>query len=123
MRTLLSLYFLSISILSANIVSNNKSRTLFKDMSDYRITLKPVYSCPASETPKDVKLPKDWSLSWHQVATLEAIRDPNIDVIFNTAMTGDGKSLAAYLETLLTDFLAIGLYPTNELARDQETQT
>ncbi|HAJ62049.1 MAG TPA: type I-D CRISPR-associated helicase Cas3' [Cyanobacteria bacterium UBA8543] len=91
-------------------------------MSDYRITLKPVYSCPASETPKDVNLPDDWSLSWHQVATLEAIRDSNIDVIFNTAMTGDGKSLAAYLETLLTDFLAIGLYPTNELARDQETQ-
>ena len=60
---------------------------------------------------------------WHQAATLEAIRDPNIDVIFNTAMTGDGKSLAAYLETLLIDFLAIGLYPTNELARDQETQT
>jgi CRISPR-associated endonuclease/helicase Cas3 len=69
-----------------------------------------------------VKLPDGWSLSWHQVATLEAIRDPNIDVIFNTAMTGDGKSLAAYLETLLTDFCAIGLYPTNELARDQETQ-
>ncbi|MBD1930760.1 MULTISPECIES: type I-D CRISPR-associated helicase Cas3' [Cyanophyceae] len=91
-------------------------------MSDYRITLKPVYSCPALKTPKGVKLPDGWSLSWHQAATLEAIRDPNIDVIFNTAMTGDGKSLAAYLETLLTDFLAIGLYPTNELARDQETQ-
>ena len=103
-------------------VNNNKLRTVFKGMSDYRITLKPVYSCPASETPKDVKLPEGWSLSWHQAATLEAIRDPNIDVIFNTAMTGDGKSLAAYLETLLTDFCAIGLYPTNELARDQETQ-
>ncbi|MFE1748036.1 type I-D CRISPR-associated helicase Cas3' [Coleofasciculus sp. H7-2] len=92
------------------------------DKSDYRITLKPVYSCPASETPKGVKLPDGWSLSWHQTATLEAIRNPNVDVIFNTAMTGDGKSLAAYLETLVTDFLAIGLYPTNELARDQETQ-
>lgn len=103
-------------------MNNNKLRTLFKDMSNYRITLKPVYSCPASETPKDVKLPDGWSLSWHQVATLEAIRDLNIDVIFNTAMTGDGKSLAAYLETLQTDFLAIGLYPTNELARDQEMQ-
>jgi CRISPR-associated endonuclease/helicase Cas3 len=110
------------SILSVNMVNNKKLRTLFKDMSDYRITLKPIYSCPASETPKDVKLPDGWSLSWHQVATLEAVRDPNIDVIFNTAMTGDGKSLAAYLETLLTDFCVIGLYPTNELARDQETQ-
>ncbi len=91
-------------------------------MSDYRITLKPVFSCPASETPKGVKLPQNWSLSWHQAATLEALRDPNINVIFNTAMTGDGKSLAAYLETLLANFPAIGLYPTNELARDQETQ-
>ena len=91
-------------------------------ISVYPITLKPTYSCPASEIPKDVKLPDGWSLSWHQVATLAAIRDPNIDVIFNAAMTGDGKSLAAYLETLLTDFCAIGLYPTNELARDQETQ-
>ncbi|PPS43239.1 type I-D CRISPR-associated helicase Cas3' [Chroococcidiopsis sp. TS-821] len=91
-------------------------------MSDYCITLKPVYSCPALEVPKDVKLPKGWSLSWHQAATLEAIRDSNIDVIFNTAMTNDGKSLPAYLETLLTDFCAVGLYPTNELARDQENQ-
>lgn len=91
-------------------------------MSEYRITLKPVYSCLASETPKDVKLPDGWSLSWHQAATLEAIRDPNIDVIFNSAMTGDGKSLAAYLETLQGNISAVGLYPTNELARDQETQ-
>ncbi len=103
-------------------VNNHKLRTLIKHMSDYRITLKPVYSCPASETPTGVKLPEGWSLSWHQAATVEAIRDPHIDVIFNTAMTGDGKSLAAYLETLQTDFLAIGLYPTNELARDQEIQ-
>jgi CRISPR-associated endonuclease/helicase Cas3 len=87
-----------------------------------KLTLKPVFSCPASETPKGVKLPQGWSLSWHQAATLKAIRDSNIDVIFNTAMTSDGKSLAAYLETLLTDYCAMGLYPTNELARDQETQ-
>jgi CRISPR-associated endonuclease/helicase Cas3 len=53
---------------------------------------------------------------------LEALRNPNIDVIFNTAMTGDGKSLAAYLEVIQGEFSAIGLYPTNELARDQETQ-
>jgi CRISPR-associated endonuclease/helicase Cas3 len=87
-----------------------------------KITLKSVYSCPASEIPEDIKLPDGWTLAWHQKETLEAIRDPEIDVIFNTAMTGDGKSLAAYLQTLLTDFLAIGLYPTNELARDQEGQ-
>ncbi|TVP63586.1 MAG: type I-D CRISPR-associated helicase Cas3' [Nodularia sp. (in: Bacteria)] len=88
---------------------------------EYKITLKPVYS-QTVPTPDGVKLPKNWSLSWHQLATLEALRDPNIEVVFNTAMTGDGKSLAAYLEVLQGEFSAIGLYPTNELARDQETQ-
>ena len=92
-------------------------------MSEYSIQLKPVYSCPAEELPKGVKLPEGWSLAWHQAATLEALRDPNIDVVVNTAMTGDGKSLAAYLEVLQGELSAIGLYPTNELARDQETQT
>jgi CRISPR-associated protein Csc1 len=37
-------------------------------------------------------------------------------------MTGDGKSLAAYLSVLQSGDRAIGLYPTNELARDQENQ-
>ena len=102
-------------------------RTQIQHMSDYQITLKSVYSCPASEIPKKVKLPEGWTLSWHQAETLKAIRDPNIDVIINTAMTGDGKSLAAYLETLLKGtqqeyYNVIGLYPTNELARDQEIQ-
>ena len=88
---------------------------------NYQITLKPVYS-QTVPTPDGVKLPENWSLSWHQVETYQAIQNPNIDVIFNTAMTGDGKSLAAYLEVLQSEFSAIGLYPTNELARDQETQ-
>ncbi len=93
-------------------------------MTEYSITLKPVYSCPAAEIPKGVTLPKDWlSLAWHQVATLEALRDPDVEVVFNTAMTGDGKSLAAYLQVLQGECSAIGLYPTNELARDQEKQT
>jgi len=94
-------------------------------MSDYQITLQPVYSCPATKVPPGLKLPENWTLSWHQVETLEAIRNPEIDVIFNTAMTGDGKSLAAYLDTLqgYPGFpCAMGLYPTNELARDQERQ-
>ncbi len=88
---------------------------------DCKITLKPVYS-QTVPTPDGVKLPENWSLSWHQLATLEALRNPNIDVVFNTAMTGDGKSLAAYLEVIQGQSSAIGLYPTNELARDQETQ-
>jgi len=37
-------------------------------------------------------------------------------------MTSEGKTLAVCLETMQTDCLAIGLYPTNELARDQQNQ-
>ncbi|MBD2566360.1 type I-D CRISPR-associated helicase Cas3' [Anabaena lutea] len=88
---------------------------------NYSIQLKPVYS-QTVPTPEGVKLPENWCLSWHQLETLKALRDPNIDVVFNTAMTGDGKSLAAYLQVLQGEFSAIGLYPTNELARDQEAQ-
>jgi CRISPR-associated endonuclease/helicase Cas3 len=91
-------------------------------MPNYSITLKPVYSCPAAEVPQDVVLPDGWTLSWHQAETLKALRDPNVDVVFNTAMTGDGKSLAAYLDVLQGDCFAIALYPTNALARDQEIQ-
>lgn len=96
-------------------------------MANYSITLKPVYSRLASEAPKGVRLPEGWQLYWHQLETLKAIRDPNIDVIINTAMTGEGKSLAAFLETLLQGtqqeyYNVIALYPTNELARDQEIQ-
>lgn len=88
----------------------------------YQVALKPVYSYPAPKL-EDVKLPQGWTLVWHQAETLKAIRDPNIDVIFNTAMTGDGKSLAAYLNNLQGEsYYALGLYPTNELARDQEMQ-
>lgn len=91
-------------------------------MSLYSITLKPVYSQTVT-TPEGVTVPDGWALSWHQAETLKALRDPGVDVVFNTAMTGDGKSLAAYLEVMQGDGInAIGLYPTNELARDQEMQ-
>jgi len=91
-------------------------------MTDYTIILKPVYSCPAAEVPEGVNLPQNWTLSWHQLETLKAIRDPNIDAIFNTAMTGDGKSLAAYLAIMTGKTYTLAMYPTNELARDQEKQ-
>src|SRR6266496_1518292 len=55
----------------------------------------------------------------HQVETLEAFNDPNIDVIFNVAMTGDGKSLAAYLPAFQKQKNIIAMYPTNELVQDQ----
>ena len=87
----------------------------------YKTSLKPVYS-QTIQTPPGVRLPEGWRLSWHQAATLEALHDPKVDVVFNGAMTGDGKSLAAFLEVLQGECNAIALYPTNELARDQETQ-
>ena len=88
----------------------------------FSIQLKSVYACPAVDIPDDLRLPSNWRLSWHQAETLKALRDPVIDVIFNTAMTGDGKSLAAYLAFLQDNSKVMGLYPTNALASDQAAQ-
>jgi CRISPR-associated endonuclease/helicase Cas3 len=55
----------------------------------------------------------------HQVETLEAFRDENVDVVFNTAMTGDGKSLGALLPAFQDGKSLLAMYPTNELIRDQ----
>ncbi|MEM6838682.1 MAG: type I-D CRISPR-associated helicase Cas3' [Cyanobacteria bacterium P01_C01_bin.120] len=87
------------------------------------ICLKPVYSCPADRVPAGITLPDGWQqLAWHQVETLDALENPDIDVVFNAAMTGDGKSLAAYLNVLRGNVCAIALYPTNALVADQENQ-
>src|SRR6266566_800727 len=55
----------------------------------------------------------------HQVETFEAFNDPNVDVIFNMAMTGDGKSLGGYLPVFRERKSVIAMYPTNELIQDQ----
>lgn len=75
-------------------------------MSDYFIGLKSVYSCLTSDILKTIKLPENWHLSWHQWETYKAINNSNIDVVINTAMTGDGKSLAADLAVLFGEYLA-----------------
>jgi CRISPR-associated endonuclease/helicase Cas3 len=91
-----------------------------------QITTLPVFSKLADEADVraafgDRELPV--SLSEHQLRTFEALIDSNIDVVINTAMTGDGKSLAAYLPALLdSERGTFGMYPTNELARDQRKQ-
>src|SRR5713101_9680653 len=81
-----------------------------------RLAIRPVYSEEHAD-PKyhigSVQLLK------HQVATWEAFKDLNVDVIFNTAMTGDGKSLAAYLPAFQEGKTVIGMYPTNELVQDK----
>src|SRR6478672_3035082 len=92
-------------------------------MTAYTILLKPVYSRPAQTLPSGITLPPAWDgLSQHQVETYEALQDPTIDVVFNTAMTGDGKSLAAFLAAVTNRTYTLATYPTNELARDQEKQ-
>jgi CRISPR-associated endonuclease/helicase Cas3 len=70
------------------------------------------------------KIPPGWHLSTHQVATYQALKSGNVDVVFNTAMTGDGKSLAGQLPTLLEDSprSLLAMYPTNELIGDQVHQ-
>jgi len=90
-------------------------------MTEYTIVLKPVYS-ETVETPQGIEIPDGWRLAWHQLETFKALQDPDIDVVFNTAMTGDGKSLAAYLPAMTGKNYTLAMYPTNELARDQEKQ-
>ena len=87
----------------------------------------PVYSKLAEpgEVPPELqaRLPAGWRLSQHQVETYRALTQGDADLVFNTAMTGDGKSLAAYLPVLTSSrYHAFGMYPTIDLTRDQEQQ-
>lgn len=86
-----------------------------------RVNLKAVYSKLAPKENEESYI-NDCRLSLHQVRTYQLLNDRNLDVVFNTAMTGDGKSLAAYLPALRQGRCTMGLYPTNELSRDQERQ-
>ena len=100
------------------------------------IQLYPVYSKiadPANvqEVLRGRKLPEGLVLRLHQAQTLAALEDPDVDVVLNTAMTGDGKSLAAYLRVLIGPSASSGedslgtlmsMYPTNELVKDQIRQ-
>lgn len=72
-----------------------------------------------------LSLPEGWRLATHQKTVYDALADPEVDVIFDTAMTGDGKTLAASLPLLRPQqrYNAVFVYPTNELIRDQERQS
>ncbi len=86
-----------------------------------KLRVKPVYSRKAEVVP--IKNgPEGLEFRQHQVETYKAIQDPDVDVIFNRAMTGDGKSLAAYLPALTEGRSILAMYPTNELIKDQERQ-
>src|SRR5947209_5076224 len=81
-----------------------------------RLSILPVYSEEHADPKYEIGSVR---LLKHQVATWEAFQDPNVDVIFNIAMTGDGKSLAAYLPVFKESKRIIAMYPTNELIQDQ----
>src|SRR5579872_657147 len=85
-------------------------------MNTLRFHIPPVYSEEHSDPRYQIG---SMRLLRHQAETWEAFHDPNVDVIFNTAMTGDGKSLAAYLPVFRDGKAAIAMYPTNELIQDQ----
>jgi CRISPR-associated endonuclease/helicase Cas3 len=91
-----------------------------------KITTLPVYSKLAD--PKNIPLdvlkavPEGQRLSQHQVDTYRALTEGDYDVIFNTAMTGDGKSLAGQLPAMIRggiNWPTMVMYPTNELIADQ----
>ncbi|NLH00074.1 MAG: type I-D CRISPR-associated helicase Cas3' [Chloroflexi bacterium] len=68
-------------------------------------------------------LPAGTRLSQHQLDTYWALTGGAYDVIFNSALTGDGKSLSGQLPVLASGMNTplMAMYPTNELLRDQET--
>jgi CRISPR-associated endonuclease/helicase Cas3 len=88
----------------------------------------PVYSRLAQSTdvPSEIveRLPEGLWPYQHQMETYHALTSGNADLIFNTAITGDGKSLAGQLPVLLQGWESplFAMYPTNELARDQQSQ-
>lgn len=98
------------------------------------VHLLPVYSKNAApdllaRVLRGRRLPDSIRLSEHQALTLEALETPGVQVVLNTAMTGDGKSLAAYLRSFIGAAdpyearpATLGLYPTIELSRDQTRQ-
>lgn len=91
------------------------------------ITTLPVFSKLANEADVPAalrgRLPQGIRLSQHQVDTYRALTEGDAEVVFNTAMTGDGKSLAGQLPILAQGegwkYPTLALYPTNELIDDQ----
>jgi CRISPR-associated endonuclease/helicase Cas3 len=81
------------------------------------IYIRPVHSLTGSRDPSSGLF-----FSYHQMKTQQALRDPTVQVVFNAALTGDGKSLAAYLPALQEGRPILAMYPTNELVRDQQRQ-
>jgi len=79
-------------------------------------------SCRIRECAPGFQPPSGYTcpLSAHQANTYAQVVQGTADVIFNRAVTGDGKSLAGYAPGLVNPhFRIMGLYPTIELVEDQ----
>lgn len=88
-----------------------------------KLTLQETWSkCHQDSMP--FTLPADWQLATHQWEVYQALNQPDVDIVFDTAMTGDGKTLAANLPMLRPQqrWNGVFIYPTNELIRDQQRQ-
>src|SRR5579859_4791455 len=55
----------------------------------------------------------------HQVATIRELRKGTAPIVVNTAITGDGKSLAGQYRLFTDKLPTFTMYPTNELIADQ----
>lgn len=99
----------------------------------YKLTLKAVDSRNATDeelvaagiTDEQIPVGEDgerWKLASHQVQTIRVLREGTAPIIINQAMTGDGKTLAGRFQLLSQgkDWRTFAMYPTNELAHDQQ---
>ena len=78
--------------------------------------------CKVQQKAPDFRAPEGSTcpLSLHQVKTYVEVTQGDADVVFNKGVTGDGKSLAMALPSLMNPgFRMMSLYPTIELVEDQ----
>ncbi|NDJ59841.1 MAG: type I-D CRISPR-associated helicase Cas3' [Chloroflexi bacterium] len=71
---------------------------------------------------KPYELPPSYAnrLMAHQAQTIAALRAGAAPIVINTATTGDGKSFAGQHVLFTGERRGLIMYPTNELAKDQE---
>ena len=90
-------------------------------MIKYTITLNPVYFFSTVEITYSNCLSKNCLILWHRVETLKTIS--NVNVIFNTVMTEEGKSLSCYPLIMTSENYTLDMYLTNKLTKDLQEQS
>jgi CRISPR-associated endonuclease/helicase Cas3 len=66
------------------------------------------------------QIPPGWRIMAHQAATIQALRSGHAAIIVNEARTGDGKTFAGQFPLFADGWKTLTMYPTNELAADQQ---